>query len=67
MHHYTRVRLNLDEKYSSRKVGKEVDDDWIGDEDRFLTVPDYFGLSAALARYRDFSESECRVSECSKN
>ncbi|MCL2890005.1 MAG: hypothetical protein FWF34_01995, partial [Alphaproteobacteria bacterium] len=44
MHHYTRVRKNLDGKYDTRKVAASFDDDWINKDDGFITVPDYFEL-----------------------
>ncbi|MCL2749358.1 MAG: glycosyltransferase [Alphaproteobacteria bacterium] len=44
MHHFTRVRKDLDNKYSARVVPKTFDDDWINNEERFIKVPDYFGL-----------------------
>jgi len=44
MHHYTRVRKNLADKYEIRKVTDAVDADWINKEGGFIEVPDYFGL-----------------------
>lgn len=44
MHHFTRVRKKLDDKYTIRNVSADVDKDWINKEENFITVPDYFGL-----------------------
>jgi hypothetical protein len=48
MHHFTRVRHKLDDKYAHRDVPKTIDADWIDDEENFITVPDYFGLKKVI-------------------
>lgn len=44
MHHFTRVRRKLDDKYKNRVVSADIDKDWINKEEKFINVPDTFGL-----------------------
>jgi hypothetical protein len=46
MHHMTRVRSNLYQKYETRvPVNGKFDEDWLDDPAGFIEVPNYFGIN----------------------
>lgn len=61
MHHYTRVRADLESKYTTRNVSSAIDADWIDRADGFLAVPDYFDLEAVITSARNQRAASPRV------
>ncbi len=45
MHHMSRVRKNMDNKYETRKAASDIDKDWLNDIEGFIKVPNYFDIN----------------------